>query len=112
MMAREAVVKYLLDNSPATPSEIHDHLESLGFNRSTSMSILSKMTAKEQVIRVGDNYKSFCRLSPYYKPNFPDAGDKRMVRPKPINTIFQECRSSPIQEFDRLIRLGREAHEA
>lgn len=113
MMIREEIIKYLKERGHATSTQVHDHIETLGFLRCSSMGILSKMVTAGIVSRQGHNHDHVCRLRVGYSDGkSARARQTNLQKPRKdsVNSVFEECRQlSPVQQFDRLIKQAREA---
>jgi len=70
MTARERIKEFLTGRKGYVSSaEIHNHLCSMGYQRSSSDGTLSKMVARGEVIRRGEHQKVECKLNRNYKPS-------------------------------------------
>jgi len=114
MLAREEIISYLAANGCATSTQIHNHLEDLGFKRCTSMGVLSKMVTSGVVLRAGHHQEYACRLNKSVKHNVNAGGAvESRVRPKPKtpNAVFDDCRTvSPMHQFNELLKAARGNH--
>lgn len=69
MTARKHITEFLSARVGFVSSrKVHDHLCSLGYQRSSSDGTLSKMAARGEVIRRGEYINSECMLNPDYVP--------------------------------------------
>ncbi|MFT4271831.1 MAG: hypothetical protein QM578_12535 [Pantoea sp.] len=114
MMIREEIIKYLKEQGHATSTQVHNHIETLGFLRCSSMGMLSKMVTAGIVIRHGYHQDHVCRLRTGYTDGkaarVPQANFQK-PRKDSVNSVFEECRQlSAVQQFDRLIKQAREGY--
>ncbi|WP_338561845.1 hypothetical protein [Erwinia sp. E_sp_B04_7] len=120
MTARERIKEFLSGQRFVSTKILHDHIQSLGFNRVSSCSALSKMVSRGEVISNGHHIHTYVKLNEAYKPKAASARQKAnhanlgkimgRVPRKPKteagdNDIFELCRKhSNIYAMDKLLR--------
>jgi len=111
MLAREEIISYLAANGCATSSQIHNHLEDLGFKRCTSMGVLSKMVTSGVVLRAGHHQEYACRLNKAVKHNVSISESRVRAKPKTPNAVFDDCRTvSSMHQLNELLKAARGNH--
>lgn len=111
MLAREEIISYLAANGCATSTQIHNHLEDLGFKRCTSMGVLSKMVTSGVILRAGHHQEYACRLNKAVKHSVSAGESRSRVKPKAPNAVFDDCRTvSPMHQLNELLKTVRGNH--